>query len=152
MKNLSIFEPQIEKHYVYKKTCNTNFAPNISAPEYKPPEYKSLQKCLWTFISPGLIFGILRYFTTFIALLFQRHEWKVHRKDCDAAFKNDQKILCRRRYSSWRDFFTRKWCEGWTGIQYGAIRVAGGVTPVSDFEHCHKYCVKNYGHPHNSLG
>ena len=31
-------------------------------PEYKPPEYKPPKKCLRTSISPGLIFGILRYF------------------------------------------------------------------------------------------
>ena len=29
--------------------------------EYKPPEYKPPKKCLRTSISPGLIFGILRY-------------------------------------------------------------------------------------------
>ena len=29
--------------------------------EYKPPEYKPPKKCLRIFISPGLIFGLLRY-------------------------------------------------------------------------------------------
>ena len=30
--------------------------------EYKPPEYKPTKMCLKMAISPGLIFGILRYF------------------------------------------------------------------------------------------
>ena len=38
--------------------------------EYKPPpEYKPPRKCLRTSISPGLIFGILRYVRKFLNLL-----------------------------------------------------------------------------------
>ena len=47
---------------LYSNT-NTKVPPNISPPEYKPPEYKPPKMCLKTFISPGLIFGILRYST-----------------------------------------------------------------------------------------
>ena len=45
------------KMILYSNT-NTKVPPNISPPEYKPPKM-----CLKTFISPGLIFGILRYST-----------------------------------------------------------------------------------------
>ena len=30
MKNLSILEPQIEKHYAYKKTCSFNVGKNFT--------------------------------------------------------------------------------------------------------------------------
>ena len=42
---------------------NTKSCPYISPPVYKPPPhvYKPTKKCLRTNISPGLIFGGLRY-------------------------------------------------------------------------------------------
>ena len=42
---------------------NTKSCPYISPPVYKPPMYKPTKKCLRTNISPGLIFGGLRYST-----------------------------------------------------------------------------------------
>ena len=44
---------------------NTKCPLNISPPNISPPKYKPPKKCLRMFMSPGLIFGILRYFQKF---------------------------------------------------------------------------------------
>ena len=54
---ISIFHWYDDRFWKFwHKDTNTKCPPNISPPEYKPPKM-----CLKMAISPGLIFGILRY-------------------------------------------------------------------------------------------
>ena len=62
---------------------NTKPCPYISPPVYKPPMYKPTKKCLRTNISPGLIFGGLRYMERYVLpvllnLVLKRNVWNVH--------------------------------------------------------------------------
>ena len=50
------------------RTLNTKCPSNISPPHISSPEYEPPKKCLRTSISPGPIFGILRYWVRFYPL------------------------------------------------------------------------------------
>ena len=78
---------------LYSNT-NTKCPPKISPPEYKPPK-----KCLQTSISPGLLFGILRYVCIIFGYLQDYNHSNIFKtfKESTKGLRKKLAILCSRQ-------------------------------------------------------